>query len=179
MRHRLPFRAVNRREDPHHQPDLQRHHLLPRQLLRRRSLSLMFEALGPVRVGFDDFRRNGMLLPASERAALRIGLPLHRGPHRSYNELVMERVGQIEAGWRRGAGSDAALHEALARLALLQRALRRRLLADRRQQALLSRSDPARQSANFAALDALAEQLWGTTEPDSSAVPDLKPAKAA
>ena len=47
--------------------------------------------------GFDDFRRNGLLLPANDAAAIRLGLPLHRGPHHSYNELVFERVGQIEA----------------------------------------------------------------------------------
>lgn len=168
MRERLPFRAVKRRGDPGHQADLQRHHLLPRQLQRRRSLATMLDALGPVRVGIDDFRRNGMLLPARERAALRIGLPLHRGPHRRYNELVIERVGQIEAGWRRRGPSDAAAHEALARLDLLQRALRRRLLADRRQQALLSRRDPAARADDFAVLDALAEQLWGATGPDAS-----------
>jgi hypothetical protein len=164
-RQRLPFKAVNRRGEPGHQPELQRHHLLPLQVLRRRCFGPMFDALGPARVGFDDFRRNGMLLPASERAAMRIGLPLHRGPHRSYNELVIERVGQIEAGWRRRGNCDAAIHESLARLELLQRALRRRLLADRRQQALLSRRDPAVHAAHFAVLDALAEELWGTTEP--------------
>ncbi|MET0179745.1 MAG: AHH domain-containing protein [Novosphingobium sp.] len=166
IRQRLPFRAVNRRGDPDHQPELQRHHLLPRQILRRRCFGPLFDSLGPIRVGFEDFRRNGMLLPASERAALRIGLPLHRGPHRSYNELVIERVGQIEAGWRRRGNSDAAVHEALARLALLQRALRRRLLDDRRERVLLSRRDPVVHAAHFAALDSLAEELWGTTEPE-------------
>ena len=162
IRARLPFRAVNRRGDPGHQHDLQRHHLLPCQLLRRRCFAPMFDRLGPERIGFDDFRRNGLLLPASERAALRTGLPLHRGPHQHYNELVIERVGRIEAGWAGSPASDAAGYEALARLALLQRALRRRLLADRRAAALLSRRDPAR-DADFALLDSLAEELWGAT----------------
>ena len=106
-----------------------------------------------------------MLLPASEPAALRTGLPLHRGPHQIYNELVIERVGQIEGGWRRRGAGRSAGHEALARLSLLQRALRRRLLADRRPRALLSRRDPAVRGADFAALDALAEQLWQSSEP--------------
>jgi A nuclease family of the HNH/ENDO VII superfamily with conserved AHH len=179
IRQRLSFRAVNRQGDPDHQPDLQRHHLLPRQALRRRCFGLLFDSLGPARIGFDDFRRNGMLLPASERAAMRIGLPLHRGPHRSYNELVIERIGQIEAGWRRRGNSDAAIHEALARLALLQRALRRRLLADRREQALLNRRDPAVGAAQFAALDALADELWGTTEPEPGQPVELPVAMAA
>jgi len=32
-RARLPFRAVNRRDKPDYQPGMQRHHLLPCQLL--------------------------------------------------------------------------------------------------------------------------------------------------
>ena len=164
-RERLPFRAVNRVSAPCYQHDLQRHHLLPRQLLQRRCFAALFERIGAARLGFDDFRRNGLLLPASEAAALRTGLPLHRGPHRSYNELVIERVGQIEASWRGPGGRDDAGHEAYARLALLQRALRRRLLADRREAALLHRRDPARAPADFALLDALADQLWPATAP--------------
>lgn len=124
----------------------------------------MFDRIGLARLGFDDFRRNGLLLPASEASALRTGLPLHRGPHRNYNALVIERVGQIEAGWRAPGSRDEAGHEALARLALLQRALRRRLLDDRRAAASLSRRDPVRRAEDFAALDAMADQLWPATE---------------
>ena len=165
----LPFRAVNRRGEAGFEPELQRHHLLPRQLLGRRAFAALFERIGTHRLGFDDFRRNGLLLPASERAALRTGLPLHCGPHRDYNALVIERVGQIEAGWRAPGSRDEAGYEALARLALLQRALRRRLLADvsgsgRRAAALLSRHDPARRAEDYAALDALADELWPATE---------------
>ena len=168
-RNHLPFRAVNRREEAGFQPDLQRHHLLPRQLLHRRCFAALFERIGAGRLGFDDFRRNGLLLPSSESAALRTGLPLHCGPHRDYNALVIERVGQIEAGWTRPGGRDEAGYEALARLALLQRALRRRLLAappdsGRCAAALLSSRDPARRAEDFAALDALAEELWPATE---------------
>ena len=110
----LPFRAVNRRTAPGYDPGMQRHHLLPRQLLSRRCFQRCSPPLGPERLGFDDFRRNGLLLPANDRAAVRLGLPLHRGPHRSYNELVFERVGQIEAGWsaRQHAGPRTAPTEA-------------------------------------------------------------------
>lgn len=125
----------------------------------------MFERIGIARLGFDDFRRNGLLLPSSETAARRTGLPLHCGPHNDYNALVIERVGQIEAGWRKPGPRDADGHEALARLALLQRALRRRLLEDRRAAARLSRDDPVRRDQDFAALDAMANELWPATEP--------------
>lgn len=121
-RRRVPFRSVNRRCDPGYQPGMQRHHLLPLQLLGAQFFGLLFDRLGRERVGFDDFRRNGLLLPATERSAVRIGLPLHRGPHGGYNGMVAERVGQIEEDWseRRLRAPEVALEEALMRLTLLQ-----------------------------------------------------------
>lgn len=166
-RNHLPFRAVNRSDRQGYQPGLQRHHLLPRQLLRRACYSRLIFRVGLGAIGFDDFRRNGLLLPSSEPAALATGLPLHRGPHRRYNELVFERVGQIEARWRQ-RGGGAADQEALERLALLQRALRRRLLTDRRQAVSLSRRDPAWRDVDFSMLDAMADQLWAATPLDGA-----------
>ena len=98
-RRRLPFRSVNEPGQPGYRAALQRHHLLPRQLLFDKRLRQLFEAVGPDQIGFDDFRYNGLLLPALEQAAMVLGLPLHRGPHKRYNQVVAERVGQIEAGW--------------------------------------------------------------------------------
>lgn len=161
----LPFRAVNLRNRPDFDPGMQRDHLLPMQLLRQDCTAPLFRAVGRERLRFDDFRRNGLLLPATDRSALRVGLPLHRGPHRIYNELVNERVGQIEAGWARSRGlaPQAAISDALARLELLQRALRRRLL-DQRRRLLLSRKDPLGAGIDFAELDALVDDLWPATE---------------
>lgn len=161
----LPFRAVNRMGHPGFDPAMQRHHLLPRQLLRQHSTAALLRAVGRDRLCFDDFRRNGLLLPATARSALRIGLPLHRGPHRTYNELVSERVGQIEASWARSRKQtpEAALTDALARLELLQRALRRRLL-DQQRRLLLNRNDPFGSGVDFTELDALANDLWPATD---------------
>ena len=163
-RRQLAFRAVNRSGAPDYDPGLQRHHLLPRQLLARHCFGALFDAVGLDRVGFDDFRRNGLLLPANDEATVRIGLPLHRGPHRSYNELVLERVGQIEATWSatRLHAPEVALTEAYHRLELLQRALRRRLL-DERKRLKLNRRDPIGAGFDFAELDAMADLLWGGT----------------
>lgn len=157
----IAFRSVNRRGLPGYDPSLQRHHLLPRQLLSRRCFGPMFERLGRERVGFDDFRVNGLLLPADEEATVRTGMPLHRGPHRRYNEVVIARVGRIEADWSQGRARDpeAALAEALMRLELLQNALRRQLLAERRR-ILLNRKDPLGTGFDFSELDAMAEALW-------------------
>lgn len=164
QRQHLSFRAVNRRGDPGFDPGLQRHHLLPRQLLGRHCFGALFDALGLDRVGFDDFRRNGLLLPANDEASVRIGLPLHRGPHRSYNELVLERVGQIEMSWSglRPRAPEVALMEAYQRLELLQRALRRRLLAQSKRMKL-NRHDPLDRGQDFTGLDAMVEALWGET----------------
>jgi A nuclease family of the HNH/ENDO VII superfamily with conserved AHH len=164
-RRRLSFRAVNRRGAPDYDPGLQRHHLLPRQLLSRRCFGPMFDQLGRDTSGFEDFRSNGLLLPASERAAQRLALPLHRGPHRDYNALVIERVGGIEADWSRTRlrAPEIACDQAQMRLALLQRALRRRLLDPPGRRLKLNRNDPFAESRDFSGLDAMAELLWGET----------------
>ena len=95
----LPFRSVNRRDKPGHQSGMQRHHLLPCQLLSARCFGPLFDAIGRDRLGVDDFRSNGLLLPASGESEVRTQLPLHRGPHRDYYAMVAERVGQIEGDW--------------------------------------------------------------------------------
>lgn len=145
-------------------PGMQRHHLLPRQLLAHRCLGPLFDMIGRERIGFDDFRFNGLLLPASDDAAVRVGLPLHRGPHRSYNEMVCERIGQIEADWSalRPKAPEIAIAQALMRIDLLQRALRRRLLSERRR-LRLNRRDPLGRGVDFTELDAMADALWAGT----------------
>ena len=160
----IPIRHVHRKGALGHDPGLQRHHLLPRQLLSRRCFGAMFSLVGRYPVGFDDFRANGLLLPSTEAAAIRTGMPLHRGPHRQYNELVIERVGRIESRWakERPKDTEAALEEALLRLALLQSALRRRLLSERRRM-ILNSKDPLGSGFDFTELDAMAETLWEAT----------------
>jgi len=166
VRPRIPFHAVNRCGRPGYRPGLQRHHLLPRELLGATSFGHLFETLGVQHVGFDDFRRNGLLLPCEERSAVRMGLPLHRGPHRAYNELVRERIGQIERDWSHDGRSapSQARNCALMRLWLLQRALRRRLLATARP-LRLNRYDPLGAKRDFSELDRMAEILWRDTAP--------------
>lgn len=163
-RAQIPFRKVNVRGEPGHDPSLQRHHILPRQLLAVRCFGALFDRIGRAPVGFDDFRSNGLLLPATEEATRRTGMPLHRGPHRHYNELVIERVGRIEAQWVKARETDpeAAREEAVMRLRLLQSALRRRLLNERRRM-ILNRKDPLGTGYDFTELDAMAEALWAST----------------
>jgi hypothetical protein len=161
----LPFRSVNVPGQSGYCAGLQRHHVLPRQVLDARGINELIEELGTDNLGFHDFRRNGLLLPATDEAAVRLGLPLHRGPHQTYNQLVIERMAQIEKGWqkrKRGPRGDRAVIEALLRIDLLQRALRRRLLDPARwRKAPLHARDPA---LDFSHLDRMAEVLWAETE---------------
>ena len=161
----LPFAAVNRPGRPDYAYDLQRHHLLPRQAIGWAALQRMFEAIGHQRIGFHDFRRNGMLLPARESAVVRLGLPLHLGPHREYNCMVIERLGIIEAGWarRRARGGEGARARAAMRIGLLQGALRRRIL-DQSRPLRFNRADPLGHGRDFTLLDQLAEDLWRASE---------------
>jgi A nuclease family of the HNH/ENDO VII superfamily with conserved AHH len=166
QRQRISFRSVNRPGTAGFDPGLQRHHLLPRQLLTSRAFTPMLEALGRSEVDFEDFRSNGLLLPANDSAVLKIGLPLHRGPHRDYNAMVIERVGQIEATWSasRLRAPECALEVAYERLELLQRALRRRLL-DQQRRLRLNSKDPLGSGYDFSELDKMAALLWPATQP--------------
>jgi hypothetical protein len=160
----LPFAAVNRPNRPGHADDLQRHHLLPRQALSSPGLARLFDTLGYERIGFDDFRRNGMLLPARESAVRRLGLPLHLGPHRDYNRMVIERLGTIEAAWSRQSSrsGEAACATALMRIGLLQAALRRRIL-DQDRPLRFNRASPLGHGRDFSLLDRMAEELWAAS----------------
>lgn len=126
----------------------------------------MLNSLGSTQIGFADFRRNGVLLPGTERAASLCGLPLHRGPHRRYNALVAERIGQIEASWSRQRLRlpNCAYVEATMRLRLLQSALRRRLLQGGAKPNLLNRNDPLGAGVDFSELDAMVDSLWAASE---------------
>lgn len=161
----LPFRAVNRRGSVDFDVGLQRHHLLPLQAMTHPGLSAMFDAIGRRTLGVDDFRSNGLLLPCRESTAVKLSMPLHRGPHHRYNQVVIERLGQVECRWSavRVRQPEFALEEALMRLGLLQKALRRRLL-DARRRWQLSRFDPQIRQVDFSELDALADALWPATD---------------
>lgn len=126
----------------------------------------MLAAIGLDRVGFHDFRANGMLLPANDQVARQTFLPLHRGPHRIYNDMVTERVARVEDRWQGASATDPeeAGTEALFRLSLLRAALRKRLSLHRTNAMLLNRKDPIGSGYDFSDLDAMAESLWEATE---------------
>ncbi len=82
--------------------------------------------------------------------------------------MVAERVGQVEASWsaQRLRAPEVALDQAIMRLDLLQRALRKRLLSPERR-LKLNRKDPLGSGLDFSGLDAMVEALWGGTQEQS------------
>ena len=161
------FAGVNRPDQPGFRKGWQKHHLLPRQLLTRRCLATMLAAVSPGGMWFDDFGTNGVLLPGTEAVAEQERLPLHRGPHKVYNELVFERIGAVEMEWSRIQSRDErqARHTARARIGLIQRALSRRLRGEGDKRLVLNSRDPIGRGIDYADLDAMAEQIWGATGP--------------
>ena len=163
----LRFHKVNRQGFPGYRPGWQRHHLIPRQLLANAQFNALFA--GVERFCIEDFRTNGLLLPAREALAWKHRLPLHRGPHRLYNEMVEDRIAIVERAWSRhreshGCDADSVARE---RLSLIQAALRRRLRKPLGRPFRLSRKDPVGTGVDFSHLDSMAEDLWRETEPTS------------
>lgn len=166
----IPFSAVNRPGRPGHVAGLQRHHLIPRAIARQAAFAALLASLGRA-AGLDDFRRNGLLLPASEAGAVRMGLPLHRGPHRHYSAMARERLGTIEGRWtlERATLPLFALENARAAVKALQDDLRLALLSERAP-VRLNRRDPRSPRDDYAVLDAMADALWGATQREYGAV---------
>jgi hypothetical protein len=130
------------------------HHIIPISVIENRSLARIF---GRARsAGFEpqDFITNGMHLPATEELAVAFRLPLHRGPHRLYNEIVATQV----ADWSR-----LGPKELVKRISLLQTSLR---LGLRRNP--VSINDAAAighaLAEDFRQLDAAISLLYGSTE---------------
>lgn len=139
-----------------------RHHVIPKEIVSRRAFFPLF--LSMQCLGFDphNFATNGILLPCTTEAAITHHLPLHRGPHRHYNELVAERIGMLMRTHFPNPLGPVHRYDALAALYLLQRGLKRGLS---RQPAFirLNRRDPLSRNVDFRELDKEVEMLWGVT----------------
>lgn len=141
-------------------PYMHRHHIIPVRLFRKGPLARFLKGMRVAGVMADDFARNGLFLPATEEAAEALRLPLHRGPHRLYTQLVEERVGGIARAYRDWPPSTPIrVEEAAWRVRLLQAALMR-MLQERRLSAPLNRFDPMLRAQDFTAIDAMIDRLW-------------------
>jgi A nuclease family of the HNH/ENDO VII superfamily with conserved AHH len=68
------------------------HHLIPKQVARHRYFAQFMADLKNVGLNLDDFERNGIYLPYSERLGEIFQLPVHRGAHPLYNAMVSHHV---------------------------------------------------------------------------------------
>lgn len=125
----------------------QRHHLIPLQIVRHRSFAAMFANLSDFGFRAHDFATNGVCLPACERIALETGLPLHRGPHRQYTQLVSEQIAFLFGN--QPQGNFVAL---MVGLSHLQGTLRRSLQGSH-SMLLLNKRDPRFETAGIAKFD--------------------------
>lgn len=145
-------------------PDgFQSHHLIPVGVFASKAFAPAFEAMRAD--GFDVrfFPRNGLFLPATEVAAIRSGLPLHRGPHRRYNELVAYRVATIFRDFGCIKHKASARCDAVERIHHLAGALRAVLYRSDPHMSLNQR-DPFQSSVNFDNLDGACDLLWQETK---------------
>jgi len=161
----IRFSSVNQVGSENHNPDYQRHHLIPLQIGSTSELDETLKLLTTNGFDLDDFGRNGILLPCKEAEAFRTGRPLHRGPHPRYNEVVIERLLQITKLSERYDDDDVRLNFLSNRMFLLQRGLRRGMDRGKLVKLRLNSRDPMCSSANFSQLDAHVDELYQSTKP--------------
>jgi A nuclease family of the HNH/ENDO VII superfamily with conserved AHH len=77
------------------QPGYQRHHLIPVNIVQSYAFAKLFSFIAPAGFKPHCFLNNGHLLPATEVESVKTGLPLHRGPHRQYDDLIAECLNMI------------------------------------------------------------------------------------
>ena len=126
-------------------------------------MAAMFDALQAEGFALDNFRRNGLLLPACEGAALLSGHALHRGPHQGYSDVVASRVEQVRRHFSTHAPVNlpSARHTAVMRLRLLQDTTRRALTDRHGAGFWLNRRDPMRLFVDRPYLDDAIARLFG------------------
>lgn len=112
------------------------------------------------------FGGNGLMLPASEVAALSSGYALHRGPHHGYSDVVTARVERVRVHFALHAPHDlrTARRTAVMRLRLLQDTTRRALTDRHGMGFWLNRRDPMRLFADRPYLDEAIDRLFGTVK---------------
>jgi hypothetical protein len=90
-----PFASVNSRGSANYLDGWHKHHVFTSQCRNDRELNLLFVAMEARGVSLNDFRFNGMLLPAVEKESRRANLPLHVVGHKLYNKGLLEHLHQI------------------------------------------------------------------------------------
>jgi A nuclease family of the HNH/ENDO VII superfamily with conserved AHH len=125
-----------------------RHHIIPINVIARPAFSILFGNLRAIGFDPDDFATNGMHLPCTEQMAAIFDLPMHRGSHPTYNEIVSERVAII---------AQLGVGEAYVEIRRLQKLLRKGV----RRRDMLTPRDTFGAQIDFRTLEAEAILLNG------------------
>lgn len=132
--------------------DCQLHHLIPLEVFRSGRFRSFFEIVGRNNFKINDFGTNGVMLPATERCAAIMKMPMHRGPHPRYSTIVAERVSAIARDMPVLEPQLMQIHAGLTRLRLLQRALRTSLL-NSKPAFCLNKRDPRHLGVDFSQIE--------------------------
>jgi hypothetical protein len=158
------FSEINRKHTENYRSHFQRHHLIPLQVATIADvISPLNEAL-PGGFDFDDFSKNGVLLPSDEKTAVETGHPLHRGPHPRYNELVIDRLILITRLSEQIKGKGQRAEFFGFRVRLLQQTLKQALIGRGLGRLRLNKRDPGPSSKAFSNLDASVDRLYQATQ---------------
>ena len=142
--------------------DFQCHHLIPSETIFAACFRSFFKDLRHEGFRPHDFETNGIALPCTEGAACTTRLPLHRGPHPRYSEIVAQRVASIEHRYRTSGQSN---FDANLRIRWLQKGLKKAL--SQRKLVPLNRRDPLRPAASFSYIDQTAQSISDLIDPVS------------
>lgn len=135
-----------------------RHHLLPSHIQRFPDLRRFVGGFSDLGFRLGDFGTNGMFLPAEEVIAQAARLPLHRGPHWHYNDIVIDALDTIRLSRRHTGLSRCAQFGALR---ALQEQLRAALQTSARDaDVALGSRDPFGRTAVLAVLDIQTDALF-------------------
>jgi hypothetical protein len=83
------FSNTNIRGAPGFRDGWQRHHLIPQQCKTDPQTRLLMMVMIGLGFCFNDFPRNGILLPNTYAQSAIFNLPYHSGSHREYNAMVI------------------------------------------------------------------------------------------
>jgi A nuclease family of the HNH/ENDO VII superfamily with conserved AHH len=135
------MRGFRRREADVRYKNFQQHHLIPIAVLKNNVLLHYFNILEQHGFSPHDFTSNGILLPSTVSAAEKHNLPLHRGPHKYYNDLVFDCVQIIISRYDFVACNENEMSGALNDLTKLQASLKA-MLRQGKALVFLSNYDP-------------------------------------
>jgi hypothetical protein len=108
----------------------QRHHLIPLQCETDPRTKLLMAVMIGLGFCFNDFPRNGILLPNTYAQSAVVHLPFHSGPHPEYNAMVINLIMKLAFRFN-FAGDPLDAHRTLSHIRHTQAFLRTKMYQER------------------------------------------------